>query len=152
MGISISEFVFFGIYNYYRIYFFIKFIGFFEIILPAKLFNNINEYINSNKTSGYYFSGVFATLMATPASAVKIGAPFLGTAIGFSAITSNLNILMIFISVALGFSLPYLLIFVNPKFLKIIPKPGQWMDVFKFILGLILLATLWLVNEIIWNR
>ena len=34
-----------------------------------------------------------------------------------------------------------LLIFLNPKFLKIIPKPGQWMDVFKFILGLILLAT-----------
>ena len=111
-------------------------LGFFEIILPVKLFNNINEYINSNKTSGYYFSGVFATLMATPCSA-----PFLGTAIGFSAITSNLNILMIFISVALGFSLPYLLIFLNPKFLKIIPKPGQWMDVFKFILGLILLAT-----------
>ena len=111
-------------------------LGFFEIILPGKLFNNINEYINSNKISGYYFSGVFATLMATPCSA-----PFLGTAIGFSAITSNLNILMIFISVALGFSSPYLLIFVNPKFLKIIPKPGQWMDVFKFILGLILLAT-----------
>ena len=84
-------------------------LGFFEIILPGKLFNNINEYINSNKISGYYFSGVFATLMATPCSA-----PFLGTAIGFSAITSNLNILMIFISVALGFFVAILIDFCKP--------------------------------------
>ena len=111
-------------------------LGFFDIILPGKLLNNLNSYINSNKSNGYYFSGVFATLMATPCSA-----PFLGTAIGFSAITSNLNILLIFISIALGFSLPYLLIFLNPKLLKLIPKPGQWMDSFKFILGLILLST-----------
>ena len=91
------------------LFFSLNLLGFFEIILPVKLFNNINEYLNSKKCSGYYFSGVFATLMATPCSA-----PFLGTAIGFSAMTNNLNILMIFIFVALGFSSPYLLIFFKP--------------------------------------
>jgi len=85
---------------------------------------------------------MFATLMATPCSA-----PFLGTAIGFSAMTSNLNIFYIFLVIALGFSLPYFLILLKPTFLKFIPTPGEWMMNFKFFLGLILLITSsWLMN------
>ena len=85
---------------------------------------------------------MFATLMATPCSA-----PFLGTAIGFSAITSNQNIFFIFSFIALGFSLPYFLILLKPTFLKFIPTPGEWMLNFKFFLGLILLITSsWLMS------
>ncbi len=117
-------------------------LGFFEIFLPHKLLNKLNNIASSNNIRGYFLSGMFATLMATPCSA-----PFLGTAIGFSAMTSNLNILYIFIFVALGFSLPYFLILLKPTFLKFIPTPGEWMMNFKFFLGLILLITSsWLMN------
>ncbi len=117
-------------------------LGFFEIFLPHKLLNKLNNIASSKNIKGYFLSGMFATLMATPCSA-----PFLGTAIGFSAMTSNLNILYIFIFVALGFSLPYFLILLKPTFLKFIPTPGEWMMNFKFFLGLILLITSsWLMN------
>ena len=59
-------------------------LGFFEIFLPHRLLNKLNKITSSNNNGGYFLSGMFATLMATPCSA-----PFLGTAIGFSAITSN---------------------------------------------------------------
>ena len=117
-------------------------LGFFEIFLPHRLLNKLNKITSSNNNRGYFLSGMFATLMATPCSA-----PFLGTAIGFSAITSNLNIFFIFSFIALGFSLPYVLILFKPTFLKLIPTPGEWMLNFKFFLGLILLITSsWLMN------
>ncbi len=111
-------------------------LGFFEIILPNKLVTKIDKLANSNNVKSYFLSGVFATLMATPCSA-----PFLGTAIGFSSMTNSTNILIIFGLIALGFSFPYFLILLNPKLLKLIPKPGKWMISFKYILGLILLIT-----------
>ena len=117
-------------------------LGFFEIFLPHRLLNKLNNIASLNNIRGYFLSGMFATLMATPCSA-----PFLGTAIGFSAMTSNLNILYIFLVIALGFSLPYFLILLKPTFLKFIPTPGEWMMNFKFFLGLILLITSsWLMN------
>ena len=119
-------------------------LGFFEIFLPHSLLNKLNNITSSNNNGGYFLSGMFATLMATPCSA-----PFLGTAIGFSAITSNQNIFFIFSFIALGFSLPYFLILLKPTFLKLIPTPGEWMLNFKFFLGLILLNYFVLVNEFI---
>ena len=117
-------------------------LGFFEILLPHSLLNKLNKITSSNNNGGYFLSGMFATLMATPCSA-----PFLGTAIGFSAITSNQNIFFIFSFIALGFSLPYFLILLKPTFLKFIPTPGAWMLNFKFFLGLILLITSsWLMS------
>ena len=100
--------------------------------------------MDSNNKKSFFFSGVFATLMATPCSA-----PFLGTAIGFSSMTSVINIFLIFNFIALGFSLPYIFLLIHPPLLKIIPNPGRWMENFKFFLGLILLfTTTWLMKLI----
>ena len=80
--------------------------------------------------------------MATPCSA-----PFLGTAIGFSMGASTLEILLIFLSIALGFSLPYLFFIIIPKIITFFPKPGKWMENLRFFLGLLLLFSfIWLVN------
>ena len=119
-------------------------LGFFEILLPHRLLNKLNNISSSNDNKGLFLSGMFATLMATPCSA-----PFLGTAIGFSAMTSNINILFIFLFIALGFSLPYFLVLLNPSFLRFVPTPGTWMINFKYFLGLILLITSsWLMKLI----
>jgi len=117
-------------------------LGFFEIILPQKTLYKINNFLDTNSKSGHYFSGVFATLLATPCSA-----PFLGTAVGFSMGSSNQNIVIIFISIAVGFSFPYLCFVIFPKIVRLFPKPGEWMNNLKYFLGLLmLLSFVWISN------
>ncbi len=117
-------------------------LGFFEIILPQNALYKINNFLDTNSKSGHYFSGVFATLLATPCSA-----PFLGTAVGFSMGSSNQNIVIIFLSIALGFSFPYLCFIIIPKIVKLLPKPGGWMHNLKYFLGLLmLLSFVWISN------
>ena len=117
-------------------------LGFFEIILPNSLLNYFGKFARTENYSGYFFSGMFATLMATPCSA-----PFLGTAIGFASLTSNVNILLIFFFISLGFSLPYFFLIIRPSILSLLPKPGKWMISFKYFLGFLLLLTFfWLLS------
>ena len=111
-------------------------LGFYEIILPQNISNKINNFLDTKSKSGHYFSGVFSTLLATPCSA-----PFLGTAVGFSMGSSNQNIIIVFLSIALGFSFPYLCFIVLPKIVKLFPKPGKWMNNLKYLLGLLMLLS-----------
>ena len=47
----------------------------------------------------------------------------------------------------IGMSLPYLLIATFPTLVNFLPKPGKWMIYVKYFLGLLLLATvIWLSN------
>ncbi len=141
-GFQFQNFYFLVIITMIVLIFSINLLGFFEIFLPHRLLNKLNNISSSKNNEGYFLSGMFATLMATPCSA-----PFLGTAIGFSAMTSNLNILLIFSFISLGFSLPYFIVLLKPSFLKFIPTPGTWMINFRFFLGLILLITSsWLMS------
>ena len=116
--------------------------GQFEIILPSQL-NNLSFLDNTNnKYLKDFFNGFFATLMATPCSA-----PFVGTAITAAFTQSYAIGISIFLFMGIGMSLPYLLIASFPKLIKFLPKPGKWMVYVKYILGLLLLATvLWLLN------
>ena len=143
-GFQFQNFYFLFFITVVILIFALNLLGFFEIILPHRLLNKLNNISSSNNNRGFFLSGMFATLMATPCSA-----PFLGTAIGFSAMTSNINILFIFSFIALGFSLPYFLILFKPNLLKFVPNPGTWMISFKYFLGLILLVTSsWLMKLI----
>src|SRR5262249_45043540 len=84
-----------------------------------------------------FFQGVFATVLATPCTA-----PFLGTALGFAFTQSSAMILLIFFSIALGMSAPYLVLSAQPAWLRFLPKPGPWMAQVKQLMGFLLLATL----------
>lgn len=91
--------------------------------------------------TGSFFSGVFATAVATPCTG-----PFLGPAIGFAVAQPPILALLIFTFLGLGMATPYLLLSTFPSLLRFIPKPGNWMITFKEITGFILLATvLWLL-------
>ena len=116
--------------------------GQFEISLPIQL-SNLTSFGNSNnKFFKDYFNGFFATLMATPCSA-----PFVGTAITAAFTQSYLIGISIFLFMGVGMSLPYLFIAAFPELIRFIPKPGKWMIYVKYILGLLLLATIvWLIN------
>ena len=90
--------------------------------------------------SGSFFSGVLATVVATPCTA-----PFMGTALGVIITLSAIQSMLIFTALALGVALPYLLLSIFPAFLKWLPRPGPWMESFKKGLAFLLYATVvWL--------
>lgn len=102
--------------------------------------DGLNKLSSSEGFVGTFFKGVLATVLSTPCTA-----PFLGTALGFAFSQSDLTVVGIFLVAGLGMAFPYLLLTINPAWLKFLPKPGAWMDKFKQSLGFILLGTVvWL--------
>lgn len=88
-----------------------------------------------------FASGVMATAVATPCTG-----PFLGSAIGFAVTLPSWQAMSIFTTLALGMSLPYLLLAAFPPLLRFLPKPGPWMAFFKEFVGFIMMATVgWLL-------
>jgi len=91
--------------------------------------------------SGSFFSGVLATVVATPCMA-----PFLGVAVGTALTMENLPAFTVFTSIGLGLSSPYLILSLFPQWLSHLPKPGAWMETFKQFLAFPLYATVvWLI-------
>ncbi|TVQ64823.1 MAG: thiol:disulfide interchange protein [Balneolaceae bacterium] len=90
---------------------------------------------------GSFFSGILATVLATPCTA-----PFMGTALGMAITLPALNSLMIFLFLGAGMAFPYLLLTLFPALMKLLPKPGAWMETFKQIMAFPLFATaIWLM-------
>ena len=94
--------------------------------------------------SGSFFTGVLATVVATPCSA-----PFLAPALGaaFSETFSARESFAVFTAIALGLSVPYLLLSVFPAAVKLLPRPGAWMETFKQLMAFPLYAT---VGFLVW--
>lgn len=115
--------------------------GVFEIVLPGRTHNALDGAASGEGYAGSFAQGMFATLLATPCTA-----PFLGTALGFAFSQSSVVILTMFAAVAFGMGLPYLLLSAQPGWMKILPKPGAWMERMKQFMGFPLMATLlWLL-------
>jgi suppressor for copper-sensitivity B len=89
-----------------------------------------------------------AVLLATPCSA-----PFVGVAISFALGGADApQILLIFISMAIGLALPYLLLIIFPNAVKILPQPGKWMSKIKNIMAGFLAATaIWIIYILVGN-
>ncbi|MCW1921595.1 protein-disulfide reductase DsbD family protein [Luteolibacter arcticus] len=86
--------------------------------------------------SGSFFSGILATVVATPCSA-----PFLGAAIGAAIALPPFQFFTAFTAMALGLSLPYLILSIFPKLVDLLPRPGAWMESFKQAMAFLLFAT-----------
>jgi thiol:disulfide interchange protein DsbD len=90
--------------------------------------------------AGSFFTGVLATVVATPCAA-----PFMGVAIGFALTQSAGIVFAVFTALALGLAAPYLLLSWQPAWVCVLPRPGAWMEVFKHITAAIFFATaIWL--------
>jgi len=111
--------------------------GVFEIWLPQSVTSSLLSTSERKDYLGSFLQGVFATVLATPCTA-----PFLGTALGFAFTQSAVIILAMFIAIAAGMSTPYLLLSVQPAWLRLVPRPGPWMIHVKQFMGFLLLATL----------
>jgi thiol:disulfide interchange protein/DsbC/DsbD-like thiol-disulfide interchange protein len=86
--------------------------------------------------SGSFFSGVLATVVATPCSA-----PFLGVAIGAAIALPAFQFFASFGAMAIGLALPYLILSVFPRMIHFLPRPGPWMESFKQAMSFFLFAT-----------
>lgn len=120
--------------------------GLFEFGTPGgKTLGNKNL---NNDLLGDFLGGIFATILSTPCSA-----PFLGTALTFAFTTNSINIFLIFISIGLGLSFPFILTGFYPKLIDFLPRPGLWMETLKKFLGFTLILTiLWLYDVMLKNN
>lgn len=85
-------------------------------------------------------TGALAVIVATPCTV-----PFMGGAMAYALSQSLFTSLIIFTSLGLGMSLPFLIAIPYPAVFKWLPKPGAWMSTFRHALGWPMLATaLWL--------
>jgi thiol:disulfide interchange protein DsbD len=90
--------------------------------------------------TGSFFTGVLATIVATPCTA-----PLMGAAIGFALSQPSWITFLVFTALALGLALPYLLLSFQPAWTRVLPKPGAWMEMLKQLTAIPLFATvIWL--------
>jgi thiol:disulfide interchange protein len=121
--------------------------GVFELTVSARATGGLAKLAAGHGYGGAFFQGAFATILATPCTA-----PFLGTASAFAFTQPAWATFLIFFSIGIGMALPYLLLAIHPKWLRYLPKPGQWMVHLKQVLGFLLLATLlwlsWIIGRL----
>jgi thiol:disulfide interchange protein DsbD len=91
--------------------------------------------------AGSFFTGVLATVVATPCTA-----PFMGAAVGFALSQSILVCTVVFTALALGLASPFLLLAFLPQLGRFLPRPGRWMETLKqFLAFLVFGAVIWLL-------
>ena len=113
--------------------------GLFEI--GGSLINVAGKANTGEGLRGSFFSGILATVLATPCTA-----PFMGTALGVAITLPATTALIIFATLGIGMAAPYILLSSFPGLMKFLPKPGQWMETFKQALAFPLFATaIWLI-------
>lgn len=116
--------------------------GMFELRLPGKVSDVAATAGHGDSLKGHFFSGAFATLLATPCSA-----PFLGTAVGFALSRGTLDIYSVFAALGVGMAAPFIAVAVFPKVATMLPRPGNWMITMKKVLAFTLAATaIWLLS------
>lgn len=91
--------------------------------------------------TGAFFTGALAVVVAAPCTA-----PFMAGALGYALTQPPITALAVFLALALGFAAPFVAVAFIPGLLKLLPRPGAWMDVLKKGLAFPMYgAALWLV-------
>lgn len=91
--------------------------------------------------TGAFLGGVLAVVAATPCTA-----PFMGAALGFALTQPAYVSLAVFTSMAIGLASPFLAVSFSPALMRYMPRPGDWMTVFKQGMSFLLFATVvWLL-------
>lgn len=91
--------------------------------------------------AGAFFTGALAVVVAAPCTA-----PFMAGALGYALTQPPAIALGVFLALALGFAAPFVAVTFIPGALKLLPRPGGWMEVLKKGLAFPMYgAALWLV-------
>ena len=82
-----------------------------------------------------FVSGLLSAVLAAPCAG-----PFLGGVLAFAVTQPAPMIMVIFASISLGLSLPYVVLMLKPEWLRRLPKAGPWTLAVREVLALVLLA------------
>lgn len=116
--------------------------GLFEVILSGSAMDKASTVASKRDYFGSFMHGALVVILATPCTA-----PFLGAALGYAFTQPPAKIILIFISIGIGLAIPFTLASMFPPIVKLMPKPGAWMERFKILLGFPMLATaVWLLS------
>ncbi len=119
-------------------------IGAFEI--GTSLMNTGSGLTQRGKYSSSFFTGVLATVVATPCTA-----PLMGVAVGFALSQSPAVSVLVFSVMAIGLASPFLLLSLFPGLTRFLPRPGAWMETLKQAMAFPVFATvvwlLWVLGQ-----
>lgn len=128
--------------------FFIMALGMAGYIEMGRSLTGLGErYTRYSGSLGSFFTGVLATVVATPCTA-----PFMGTALGFALTQPAPVTLLVFTFMGLGLAFPMLVVSFMPRLGQLLPKPGLWMVRFRQLMAFPLMLTvfwlLWVLVEL----
>jgi len=109
---------------------------------PPQAINELGASVKGEGFGGTFMVGMLATVLGTACTA-----PFLSVVIA-TAIKLEPRALGIglFAAAGVGMALPYLILSLNPSWLRFVPRAGPWMKSFEEIMGFLLLGTvIWLL-------
>ena len=92
-------------------------------------------------TTGAFFTGVLAVIVATPCTA-----PFMAAALGFALAQPAPATVAVLLAMGLGLALPYLALSMTPALQRLMPRPGPWMDRLRQLLAFPMYASaVWMI-------
>lgn len=119
----------------------LSFLGVWEIPIPGMISSGrLGKMQKKEGFLGAYCMGILTTLLATPC----VG-PYLGPVFGWVMTQPVWISFLTFSVIGLGLGTPYLLIGAFPFMIRFLPKPGEWMETLKEVMGFFFLGTVvWL--------
>jgi thiol:disulfide interchange protein len=91
--------------------------------------------------AGAFFTGILAVVVAAPCTA-----PFMGAAMGYAFTQDPIITIVVFLALGLGLALPWVIVSFSPALIRMLPRPGAWMERFKQFLAFpMYAAAAWLV-------
>ncbi len=97
--------------------------------------------VSRGGTTGAFFTGVLAVIVATPCTA-----PFMAAALGFALSQPAPATVAVLLAMGLGLALPYLALSMTPALQRLMPRPGAWMDRLRQFLAFPMYASaVWMI-------
>ncbi len=135
-GMHFQEPIFISIFIVILLLFSLNMLGLFELSLPVTMNSKLAKIGMNSIHLQNLFSGFLISALATPCTA-----PFLSIAIAFAITKDATTIYIVYSCIALGMAIPYSTITAFPQAIKMLPKPGAWMEKFRKIMSIPMLAT-----------
>jgi len=112
-------------------------LGAFEITIPSGLLTKLNAASGTGNMFGTLLMGLTFAL----ASFACVG-PFMGTLLAASVGADKTRPVLGMLVFATGLALPFFLLALFPKYLKSLPRSGEWLARVKVVMGFIVLAAM----------
>lgn len=115
--------------------------GLYEFTFGSRAAGAVASKTPARGVAGSFFTGILAVVVASPCTA-----PFMGAAVGFALAQPGAVSIIVFLSLGLGMSLPWLLLTLFPGWTRRLPRPGAWMETLRHVMAVpVGLAALWLL-------